>query len=367
MNPERYNPPAGPWEKVSPARWSDWRWQYRNRVRTLTELASLSGGPFIASRGIEAVTEVYPLAVTPYYFSLMRPGCEKDPVRLQAVPDAAEIDITSDSLDDPLGEERFMPVPGLVHRYRDRCLAIVTNRCATYCRHCNRKRMWGHRGKTAGREALGRMIAYVSETRAIREVIVSGGDPLTLDDGLLEGFLRALRAIPHVEILRLGSRTPVVMPMRITARLSRMLRRYRPLWFNTQFNHPREMTTEAARACEMLLDAGIPLSNQSVLLRGVNDDYDTMRDLVHGLQRLSVRPYYLFQCDPVRGTDHFRAEIAKGLSIMDELRRNTSGLCLPHYVLDVPGERAKIHLQSEGYALSGGAGQHFFDNRRQID
>jgi lysine 2,3-aminomutase len=368
MNRGRYHPPAGPWQDISSADWSDWRWQFRNRVRTLPELAALLKRPTFPHRTLEAVTDVYPFAVTPYYFSLMDQDDENDPIYLQGIPDPAEIGFSPDGLDDPLGELRYMPVPGLVHRYRDRCLAIVTNRCATYCRHCNRKRMWGRRGIAAGRDALSRMVEYVAGKPAIREVIVSGGDPLTLGDGLLDGFLRALRAIPHVEVLRLGSRVPVVMPMRITPRLCRMLRSHRPLWFNTQFNHPREITAEAALACEMLLDAGIPVSNQSVLLRGVNDDYTTMRDLVHGLQRISVRPYYLFQCDLVRGTDHFRADIAGGLSIMDRLRRNTSGLCLPHYVLDVPGEEAKIHLQSVGQSpAEDGGRQHFFDNRPQID
>jgi len=207
------------------------------------------------------------------------------------------------------------------------------------------------------------MVEYVARTPALREVIVSGGDPLLLPDGLLDWFLGALRAIPHVEVLRIGSRVPVTLPMRITPKICAMLKRHRPLWFNTQFNHASEITEESSRACEMLLSAGIPVGNQSVLLRGINDDYESMRDLLYGLERISVRPYYLFQCDPVRGTDHLRAEIWTGMEIMEKLWRNISGLCLPRYVLDCPGGRGKIPLQSFSLQPAEGQdGKHFFDN-----
>jgi lysine 2,3-aminomutase len=246
---------------------------------------------------------------------------------------------------DPLGEERTMPVPGLIHRYPDRCLTIVTGDCAVYCRHCNRKRMWREKKPGVVRERLQAMVDHVARTPSIREVIVSGGDPLLIPERMLDWFLGALQAVPHVEVLRIGSRAPVTLPMRITPELCAMLKRHRPLWFNTQFNHVREITPESAAACERLLTAGIPVSNQSVLLKGVNDDYETMRDLLYGLERISVRPYYLFQCDPVRGTDHFRAEICTGMEIMEKLRRTISGLCLPRYVLDCPGDGGKIPLQ----------------------
>lgn len=261
-----------------------------------------------------------------------------------------------------------MPVDGLVRRYPDRCLAIVTEVCAVYCRHCNRKRLWRVQKSGRTRERLQRMVDYVARTPALREVIISGGDPLLLSERLLEWFLGALRAIPHVEVLRIGSRAPVTLPMRITPELCTMLKRHRPLWFNTQFNHVREITEESRRACEMLLEAGIPVGSQSVLLRGVNDDYESMRDLLYGLERISVRPYYLFQCDPVRGTDHFRAEIWTGMEIMERLWRNISGLCLPRYVLDCPGGRGKIPFQP--FSLlpeKRQGGKHSFDKRRQLD
>lgn len=212
------------------------------------------------------------------------------------------------------------------------------------------------------------MVDYVTRTPALREVIVSGGDPLLISDGLLDWFLGALRTIPHVEVLRIGSRIPVTLPMRITPELCAVLKRHRPLWFNTQFNHAMEITEESARACEMLLEAGIPVSNQSVLLRGVNDDYESMRDLLYGLERISVRPYYLFQCDPVRGTDHFRADIWTGMEIMERLWRNISGLCLPRYVLDCPGGRGKIPLQPFSLLPEAKRGRKdSFDNIKQMD
>jgi len=261
-----------------------------------------------------------------------------------------------------------MPVPGLIHRYPDRCLAIVTGTCAVYCRHCNRKRRWRMDKPGRTRERLQAMVDYVARTPSLREVIISGGDPLLISERLLDWFLGALRAIPHVEVLRIGSRAPVTLPMRITPELCAMLKRHRPLWFNTQFNHAIEITEESAKACEMLLEAGIPVGNQSVLLRGVNDDYESMRDLLYGLERISVRPYYLFQCDPVRGTDHFRAEIWTGMEIMEMLWRNISGLCLPRYVLDCPGGRGKIPLQP--FSLlpeTGRDNKHSFDKTRQLD
>ena len=292
----------------------------------------------------EGVMHTYPFAITPYYLSLFDPDDPADPLRRQCFPDPREIDPTAEGTDDPLDEEKAMPVPGLIHRYPDRCLAITTGVCALYCRYCNRKRMWGRRESERIRERLQTMVDYVARSTRLREVIISGGDPLFLSEKLLDWFLGALKAIPHVEVLRIGSRAPVTLPMRVTAGLCAMLKRHRPLWFNTQFNHPREITAESAEACERLLSAGIPVSNQSVLLRGINDDYETMRTLLYGLQRISVRPYYLFHCDPVRGTNHFRAEIWNGMGIMERLWRDVSGLCLPRYVLDYPGGRGKIPL-----------------------
>lgn len=329
---------------ISPKDWCDWRWQYRKRIRMPEQLTVPLERQMTSLAGYGRLLSSYPFCVTPYYLSLMDPDDENDPIRKQCFPDLQELDFSTGGVADPLGEEKNMPVPGLVHRYPDRCLAIVTNACAVYCRHCNRKRRWNKGQLAATKGELQAMIGYVSRNKRIREVIVSGGDPITLNESILDWFLGEMRSLPHVEVIRIGSRIPVVLPMRITKRLCAMLRRNRPLWFNTQFNHVREITDDAARACEMLLDAGIPLSNQSVLLRGVNDTYEALQSLFYGLQRIGVRPYYLFQCDAVAGTDHFRVEMSAGIEIMEKLRRTISGLCLPRYVLDTSGEGGKIPL-----------------------
>lgn len=349
------------WKGTSAAQWSDWRWQCRHRVRSVRQLALLLGRPPEAFASLEPVLAVYPLAITPYYLSLMNPFSESDPLRRQCFPDLRELTTSPGEEADPLAEEAAMPVPGLIHRYPDRCLAIAAGFCAVNCRHCNRKRLW--RAEPEG-DAWGRlqpMVDYVARTPALREVIVSGGDPLMLSDRLLDRFLGALRAIPHLEILRIGSRVPVTLPMRVTPGLCTILKRHRPLWFNTQFNHPREITPESAAACDRLLLAGIPVSNQSVLLKGVNDDEGTMGDLLQGLQRISVRPYYLFNMDPVAGGSHFRVEIWRGMAVMERLWRSISGLCLPRYVMDCPGGRGKIPLQPFSLLPEKGDGDKLFD------
>jgi lysine 2,3-aminomutase len=327
--------------------WQDWRWQFKNRITSIAQLEQIIGKVPTEKSG--TVSTVYPLAITPYYLSL--------------IPDIRELSSSEGALADPLEEDEHMPVAKLVHRYPDRCLAIVTEICATYCRHCNRKRFWSTSPKLSFKTRLKKMLRYISASPQIREVIISGGDPLTFDDSTLEGLLASFKAIPHVEVLRIGSRVPVVMPMRITRDLCRILKHYRPLWFNTQFNHLDEITPESARACEMLLEAGIPVSNQSVLLKGVNDTKDVMRNLLYGLQNISVRPYYLFHCDPVKGCEHFRTSIESGMKMMDEIRRQCSGLSLPQYVLDVPGNTAKIPLNVLSGAIKNDfkKHQHFFD------
>ncbi len=341
-----------PWGKIPARDWTDWRWQYRNRIRTLPELAGLSG---LSPEGVRSCLPVvwsYPFSITPYYLSLMDAADETDPLRRQCFPHPDEIRFSLGGVEDPLEEQRNMPVPGLIHRYADRCLILATNACATFCRHCNRKRLWKDRFGQGARASLAPAIRYIAGHPGIREVIVSGGDPLVLSDRMLDGLLMSLRSVPHVEVIRIGSRAPAVMPMRITRELCGLLRRHRPLWFNTQFNHVREVTDAAARACGMLLDAGIPVSNQSVLLRGVNDSCEAMRDLLHALQRISVRPYYLFQCDAVKGTDHFRVDLRHGMGMMEALRRSISGLCLPRYVIDLPGSMGKLPLQPFGFPPS---------------
>lgn len=334
--------------------WSDWRWQFRNRIRTIDKLNEALRGESGRPGDCRKVTRIYPLAATPYYLSLIHPSDPNDPIRRQCFPDIKELTYSTGGVADPLEEDRHMEVPGLIHRYPDRCLVIMTNICATYCRHCNRKRIWKTKSCIKDKAYAQRIIDCIASRTSIREVILSGGDPLTLSDKLIDNFLSDLRKIRHVEVIRIGSRTPVVLPMRITSELCMILRRHRPLWFNTHFNHPREITRESSRACEMLTEAGIPISNQTVLLRGVNDDYDTMRDLLYGLQKISVRPYYLFQCDPVQGTDHFHADIWRGMEIMEKLWKNVSGLCIPRYVLDVPGGKGKIPLQP--FCMMEGAG-----------
>jgi len=345
--------------------WGRWEWQYGQRIRTWSDLTCRMGlAPAEVHRCREAVRR-YPVSITPYYLSLADWSAEEDPIRRQCMPDAEEIDCSAGGVPDPLKEEACMAVPGLIHRYPDRCLLLVTNRCATNCRHCNRKRLWKKPDPSHRDGYYRRMIEYIAGTPRIREVILSGGDPLLLPEAAIEPLLRSLSAIPHVEVLRIGSRVPVVMPMRITEGLCRMLRKYRPLWFNTQFNAACEVTPESAEACDRLLSAGIPVSNQSVLLRGVNDNVAAMRELLHALQRISVRPYYLFQCDPVEGTDHLRVDLRKGIDLMEEIRSTTSGLCVPLYVLDLPGSGGKLPLHPAFFPGDGDSqakAYNFFDN-----
>jgi lysine 2,3-aminomutase len=349
--------------------WQDWHWQFKNRITQVKALSCLADKSPAALAHLHKVTSVYPMAITPYYFSLIEQNNENDPIKRQCFPDVREISSAQKAQADPLEEDAHMPVPKLVHRYPDRCLAIVTEICATYCRHCNRKRYWTAQPGISLKKRLAEMIRYISQTPQIREVIISGGDPLTLDDHVLEGLLSSLRAISHVEILRIGSRMPVVMPMRINKELCKMLKRYRPLWFNTQFNHPREITPESARACNMLQDAGIPVSNQAVLLKGINDSEETMKSLNYGLQKISVRPYYLFHCDPVSGCEYFRTDIKEGIKMMETVSRHCSGLSLPQYVLDVPGSTGKIPLNALSGAIKKDLQKHhyFFDKLMQID
>ncbi len=280
------------------------------------------------------------MAITPYYLSLMDSRDPEDPIARQAVPLPQELLYPDCGADDPLSEEAFELVPGVTHRYPDRALMVITNSCAVHCRHCMRKRIQAPGG--APPTDLTRMIQAIAATPTIREVLVSGGDPLLYPTAALQELLTRLRAIPHLEIIRIGSRVPVTLPQRITPELCAMLEAFHPLWINVHFNHPRECTEEAAAACLLLTKAGIPLNNQSVLLRGVNDDAATMKTLVYRLMRMRVRPYYLFQCDPVRGVEHLRTPISKGIEIIDQLRGHVSGLAVPIYALDAPGGGGKV-------------------------
>ena len=343
--------------------WQNWRWQLQNRITSYQSLEKILCRVPRHTNETRQILARYPMSVTPYYLSLIASDNLDDPIAKQCIPDIRELSADHLASDDPLGEDKSMPVPQLIHRYPDRALAMVTQSCAAYCRHCNRKRYWKIKNKRLIKSRLDPMIDYVAASKQIREVILSGGDPLTFDDETLEYILFSFASISHVEILRIGSRTPVVLPMRVTKDLCRILKRYRPLWFNTQFNHPYEITKESSRACDMLLDIGIPVSNQSVLLKGVNDSITVMRDLLHGLQKISVRPYYLFHCEPVRGCMHFRTDISSGLTMMEELRKHCSGLALPQYVADLPGEAGKVPLWGLSKEIKKNLKKHqdFFD------
>jgi len=319
--------------------WDDWRWQFRNRITSLQQLARFIPVPEERWLALQQVTRNFRIGITPYYLSLFDPSNPHDPIARQSLPALEELLSQNTGEDDPLREEGY-PVPGLTHRYPDRVLLVITDTCAMYCRHCTRKRIMTE--GAVRRIELDQMIGYIAAHPEIRDVIISGGDPLTLPTSRLEDVLARVRAIPHVEIIRIGSRVPCVLPQRIDAELCAMLEKYHPLWINVQFNHQRECTDEAMRACNLLLRAGIPLNNQSVLLRGVNDDIETMRALLHGLMRMRVRPYYLFQCDPVRGSEHFRTTLAQGIALLEQLRGHTSGLSVPTYVIDLPGGGGKV-------------------------
>ena len=335
---ERLN---GRFEGIGSTEWGDWRWQMRHRIRSLVDLGRVFPSAKNES-GAGRVTGTFPMALTPYYASLIRRTEYSDPVFAMSVPNAQELIDSPALVDDPLEEEEDMPVPGLVHRYGDRALLIATTTCGSYCRHCTRKRVAGSRECTIGSRRLGQAVSYLREHPEIADVIVSGGDPLTMATETLEVILRALREVPSVQIVRIGTRTPVVLPQRITRELTEMLRRYHPLWINTHFNHPQELTEEAGEACARLADAGIPLGNQSVLLRGVNDDPKIIAELCRGLVRMRVRPYYLFQCDLVRGVEHFRTPVSRGIEIMEYLRGRMSGIAIPTFVVDAPHGGGKI-------------------------
>lgn len=321
--------------------WHDWRWQMRRRIRSMPQLAKRFPGVALSQEMVDAAGR-FPMSITPYYAALIEKLDASDPIFQMSVPQAAELFDPPFLVDDPLHEDKHMPVPGLVHRYRDRALVLATSTCSMYCRHCTRKRVAGQRESRMTPVQLTRVADYLSVHPEIHDVIISGGDPLTMSSEALEKVIQTVRAVPSVDVIRIGTRTPVVMPMRVTNELVTMLRRYHPLYINTHFNHPRELTPEAEAACRRLADAGIPLGNQTVLLRGVNDDAVLLADLFRKLLRTRVRPYYLFQCDLVRGVEHFRTPISKGIEIMEYLRGRLDGLAIPSYVIDAPEGGSKI-------------------------
>jgi lysine 2,3-aminomutase len=327
------------------ADWNDWRWQLRSRVKDLPTLARMMSLSTEELEGLSRHTGDLPVGITPHYASLIDPDDPLQGIRRTMIPVGQEHIKTPEEADDPLGEDHDSPVPGLVHRYPDRVLFLISGFCAVYCRYCTRSRMVGQadslKADTRKWEAA---IDYIRDTPSVRDVLISGGDPLTLADEKLEWLLGNLRAIPHVEFIRIGSKVPCVLPQRITPKLCRMLRQFHPLWMSVHFLHPDELTPEVGQACAMLADAGIPLGSQTVLLKGVNDDVETMKKLVHGLLKIRVRPYYLYQCDPISGSAHFRTPVEKGLEIIEGLRGHTTGYAVPQYVIDAPGGGGKIPL-----------------------
>jgi lysine 2,3-aminomutase len=325
--------------------WNNWRWQNRYRVRTLADLSRFIDLSEEESAAIKRHTGALPVGITPYYASLLDRHDPLQPLRRTVVPVLGEYELSRGENEDPLGEDGHSPVPGLVHRYPDRVLLLVTNFCSVYCRYCTRARMVGSAGERSVKKSdIEAALEYIEQTPVVRDVLISGGDPLSLDDERLEYILRRLRRIRHVEFIRIGSKQPVVQPMRITPSLTRILKRYHPLWMSLHFTHEAEITPEVTEACGRLADAGIPLGSQTVLLKGVNDELETLKKLMHGLLRIRVKPYYLYQCDPISGSGHFRTSVARGVELIRGLRGHTTGYAVPTFVVDAPNGGGKIPI-----------------------
>ena len=341
---------------VTDEQWNDWKWQVKNRIETLDELKKYVSLTAEEEEGVKQTLKTLRMAITPYYLSLINPDDPHDPIRRQCIPTGLETHHADADLLDPLHEDEDSPTPGLTHRYPDRVLFLITDMCSMYCRHCTRRRFAGQTDKECGVDRIEKALEYIRNTPTVRDVLLSGGDALMVSDKRLEYIISELRKIPHVEIVRLGTRTPVVCPQRITPELCNMLKKYHPIWINTHFNHPNEVTPESSRACEMLADAGIPLGNQSVLLRGVNDCVHVMRKLVHEIVKIRVRPYYIYQCDLSMGLEHFRTPVSKGIEIIEGLRGHTSGYCVPTFVVDAPGGGGKTPVMPQ-YVISQAPGK----------
>ncbi len=332
---------------VPDEKWNSWMWQVQNRIETVEELKSYLPLTIEEEAGAKKALKSLRMAITPYYLTLM------DKNDHQAVPSAMEIMTADADLMDPLHEDEDSPVPGLTHRYPDRVLLLITDQCSMYCRHCTRRRFAGQTDNAMSTSRIDAAIDYIRNTPQVRDVLLSGGDALLMSDIRLEAIIKKLREIPHVDIIRIGTRVPVVMPQRITDDLVNMLKKYHPIWLNTHFNHPSEITKESREACEKMANAGIPLGNQSVLLKGVNDCVHVMKNLVHGLVRMRVRPYYIYQCDLSIGLEHFRTPVSKGIEIIEGLRGHTSGFSVPTFVVDAPGGGGKIPVMPN-YVISQG-------------
>lgn len=349
------------YKDVNPLDWEDWHWQLKNRIRSKDELSQVIKLTPQEERGINKASGRLSMAITPYWATLIDPDDANCPLRRQAVPVAEESLISPHEMVDPCAEDRDSPVPHLVHRYPDRVLLLATEHCAMYCRHCTRRRLVGEHREDNSASKFDAAIEYIRANRKIRDVLISGGDPFVQEDPEIEELLSKLRSISHVEFLRIGTRVPVTLPQRIDDKLISMLKKYAPIWVSIHFNHPKEITKRCKIACEMLADSGIPLGSQSVLLKGINDRPYIMKKLMQELLQIRVRPYYIYQCDPVRGTQHFRTPVAAGINIVEKLRGHTSGYAVPTYVIDGPGGGGKIPV-GPNYILSQAKGKYVLRN-----
>ena len=339
------------WKNVTKKQWDDWRWQVANRITTVDQLKEVVNLTPDEEAGVHESLKILRMAISPYFAMLMDPDDPHDPIRMQAIPTIKELDFSASDMEDPLFEDIDSPVHGLTHRYPDRVLFLITDMCANYCRHCTRRRLAGQQDHQRDKASIDAAIKYITKHEEIRDVLLSGGDPLLVSDSFLEDIIKRLKAIDHVEIVRIGSRTPCTMPQRITPELCKMLTKYHPMWLNTHFNHPKEITPESKKAVEMLVDHGIPVGNQSVLLKGINDCPTIMKKLVQELVKIRCRPYYFYQCDLSRGIEHFRTSVAKGIEIAEALRGHTSGFSIPTFIVDGPGGGGKIPIAPQ-YLIS---------------
>ncbi len=339
------------WKGISEKEWNDWRWQLRHRVTKLEQLQEILQLIPEEIEGIKQSKGRLALAVTPYFVSIMDSSNPNCPIRRQAIPRIEECHLSKNDMVDPCGEDKNSPVSGLVHRYPDRVLLLVTDQCATYCRYCTRRRLVGSNERPITQGNFEEVLKYLRTHKKVRDVLLSGGDPLLLENERLEEILSRLRMIPHIELLRIGTRAPVTLPQRVTVGLVRMLKKYHPLMISIHFTHPKEITDAVRRACNELADGGIPLGSQTVLLKGINDKPYVMKKLVHELLKIRVRPYYIYQCDLAMGTEHFRTSVATGIQIIEKLRGHTTGYAIPTYVIDAPGGGGKIPVEPD-YVIS---------------
>lgn len=348
-------------KNATPLDWEDWRWHLRNRIRSRDILSKIVKLTPKEEEGIAHCKDKLTMSITPYFATLIDPEDPHCPIRRQCIPLPDELKRSQHEMDDPCGEEKDSPVHGLVHRYPDRVLFLVTEMCAMYCRYCTRSRMVGDGSRTLRPSTFEAAYDYIRSNKKIRDVLISGGDPLTLGDNLLEDIIKNIRSIPHVEFVRIGSRVPVTLPQRVTPELVTILKKYGPIWMSLHFNHPKEVTKRVKNACDMLADNGIPLGCQSVLLKGINDKPYIMRKLVHELLKIRVRPYYIYQCDPIVGSNHFRTKVSVGINIIEKLRGHTSGYAVPTFVIDGPGGGGKIPLNPT-YVISHEKGKYTLRN-----